>query len=331
MQKILQLTCLILLVSTRSFAADEGVVPAPKPTPYNGMAEVSGVAATKTGYLLVGDDTNDRIYATDAGDVLLKTKFKGFESIDVISLEGREVALILSEDDRTIFEVDFAKPKRKSGAHHKFDGNLWAENCGRGLEGLAVKKTAKEGVLRVAVLWEGGYAQIRARGKKSCPFNTAANNLQYPRIGVFDWQVGKGLIGAIRKYEVATPVPGAVNNINIHQQFRATDLVWYGDALLVMMGTTHIGGIAPYKNNWLQAYCPGNGFAFPNGGPEKLYAADDGIRRIKPRNWEAMDWDYQGKNLVLGFDNGSMKKGGELYTLAPAKAHVNTCSKVWMP
>ena len=236
--------------------------------------EISGVAAVRNGYAVIGDDTNDygRTWPSkDKWDIT--PEVKGPESIDVgYGPDGQEVWLVLGEDKRTLQQLN--------GPKYTFS-EKYDEVCGRGVEGLAVRW--KDGIWQVAVSWEGGFYK---------PYDEDNCNGKFvnPKIAILDWKAGSGTQGPEHEFELEVPIP------NEKQRFRAPDLVWAGNELLVLLQSTNKKN-KKKKHTWLQKFdLQGNQV----GQPLKLEEQYELFQR--GRNWEAMDWTLDEKSLVLGYD-----------------------------
>ena len=247
--------------------------------------EISGVAAIPGGYAVVGDNTRNhgRIWP-DGGRWRMDPRVNDAESIDVgISPGGEKLWLILGESHNKLVDL--------SGGRYKFS-RRYNEVCGRGLEGLAVRWSAK--AWQVAVLWEGGYF-----GRNCTDARTEFAN---PRVAILTWRSGLGSDGPEREFELDVPVPAEGH------RFRAPDLVWLGDGLLVLLGSTDERD-GDFDYTWLQ---PFDLEGRPMGTPIKLEERWGAYRAGK--NWEALDWALDGSRLVMGFDASS---GRRFLTLFP--------------
>jgi|GEM_PF-3438118 len=268
---------LCLFIGVSAAAGEVGATPpqgvteihAPEPL------EISGVAAIPGGYAVVGDDTNDhgRIWPGGARwDI--NPKVKGPESLDVgFGPDGEEVWFVLGENKRRLSDL--------SGGTYKFP-KAYKEICGRGLEGLAVRK-ADTG-WEVAVLWEGGFYDTR---KKKCdPPGVFAK----PKVAIVFWSPGKGTEGPVKEFELDVPELGN------GERFRAPDLVWHDDELLVLLASEDRGK-QHRSHTWLHRFTL-DGAAV--GEPLKLEEQWGPYREGK--NWEALDWTLDGTGLVMGYD-----------------------------
>jgi hypothetical protein len=250
------------------------VIHAPKPR------ELSGVAAVPDGYAIVGDGNGKRGRIWPSGTKFaLPDGLKGPESIDAaVNPDGEELWLVLGEDRRRL--ADF------SGGAHVFDDDF-RETHGRGLEGVAVRWDGAD--WRVAVLWEGGYFDYEKGGK---------GRYARPRVATFAWQKGEGIIAAtLNSFELQAEKPSK------GQRFRAPDLVWDGDGVLVLLASTDKTR-KKRRHTWLQRF---DLTGRPDGNPYRLEAAWGEFWEGK--NWEALDWTHDGSGLVLG--NDAKKKRDE--------------------
>jgi hypothetical protein len=104
------------------------------------------------------------------------------------------------------------------------------------------------------------------------------------------WRHGQGCDGVSERIELEVPVPSA------KQRFRAPDLTWAGDHLLVLLASTDKKR-SKRKHTWLQRF---DLEGAPHGAPLKLEKAwgeyHDG------KNWEGLDWALSGTELVLAHD-----------------------------
>ena len=248
-----------------------GVLEIPAPQPL----EISGVAAIPGGYAVVGDGTRNhgRIWP-EGGRWRMDPWVNDAESVDVgFSPTGETLWLILGEDHNKLIDL--------SGGRYKLS-RRYNEVCGRGLEGLAVRWSPK--AWQVAVLWEGGFYDQR----QNC--NYTREKFAKPRVAIMTWRAGEGSDGPEREFELDVPVPA------VGHRFRAPDLVWMGDELLVLMGSTDERNGA-FEFTWLQ---PFDLDGQPSGSPLKLEERWGDYR--EGRNWEALDWALDGSHLVMGFD-----------------------------
>ncbi len=242
--------------------------------------EISGVAALPGGFAVVGDKNNEygRIWP---GGVRFKipVKAKDTESMDVgFGPSGQNLWLFLSEDNRVLVDL--------SGGEYKFS-ETYQEICGRGLEGLAVRW--HESKWQVAVVWEGG------EYKKKCKEFPDRQALK-PRVAILSWKKGSGIIKLEKEFllDVPNPIDG--------ENFLATDLVWHGDKLMVLLRSLNERS-KNYKHTWLQDYTLEGK---RTGTPVKLLERWGDY--AKNKNFEALDWSTDGKKLVLGYDANKGKR-----------------------
>jgi len=249
--------------------------------------EISGVAAVPGGYAVVGDESNDHGFIWPGGARWeIKPKVKGPESLEVgFGPDGEELWLVLGENKRRLSDL--------AGGTYKFP-KAYKHVCGRGLEGLALRGTEKG--WEAAVLWEGGYYDT---SKKKCdPPGVFAK----PKVAIVLWSPGKGTEGPIQEFELNVP------ELDNGERFRAPDLVWYGEELLVLLSSEDRDGDRE-SHTWLQRFTL-EGAAV--GDPVKLEQLWGAYRDGK--NWEALDWTLDGKGLVMGFD---AKKGHRALSVFP--------------
>ncbi|MDP6352794.1 MAG: hypothetical protein QF926_07000 [Alphaproteobacteria bacterium] len=264
-------------------ALPPGVVEIGAPQPL----EISGVAAVPGGYAVVGDGTHDhgRVWP-DGARWIIEPQVRGPESVDVgFAPGGGELWLVLGEDHGTLGD--------SRGGAYVFEDE-YREICGRGLEGLAVRWGG--GAWDVAVLWEGGFFEPDRPG---CG---PPGEFAKPRVALLEWVGGKGTDGPYRSFTLDVPLPGD------GQRFRAPDLVWDDNRLLVLLAATDAAD-RNFDHTWLQRFDLAGA---PVGAPAKLDeiwgAYWDG------KNWEGLDWTLDGASLVMGFDAA---RGRRVLTVFP--------------
>jgi len=249
--------------------------------------EISGVAAIPGGYAVVGDDTADhgRLWPS-GGRLEIDPAVEDLESIDVgFAPGGRELWLVLGEGTRRLVEL--------GGASDRLPPSF-AEVCGRGAEGLAVRWAGDR--WQVAVVWEGGFYDTWRPG---CDPPAA---FAKPRVAILQWVSGAGIAGPVREFELDVPVPAD------GERFRAPDLVWDGDGLLVLITSGNQAGRV-FSHSWLQRFdLDGR----PVGPPDKLEERWGAY--WAGRNWEALDRTLDGTGLVIGFDT---RKAGHHLVIFP--------------
>jgi hypothetical protein len=249
--------------------------------------EISGVAAVPDGYAVVGDGTADHARLWPSGDRLeIDPAIGDPESIDVgFAPGGQELWLVLGENEGRVSELD--------GPTYRLPPNF-AEVCGRGAEGLAVRWAADR--WQVAVVWEGGFY---GRSERNCDPPAA---FAKPRVAILQWTPGEGVTGRPREFDLDVPVS------DDGERFRAPDLVWDGDNLVVLITSGNQAGRV-FSHSWLQRFDLDGRRV---GAPFKLE------ERWGPywagRNWEALDWTLDGAGLVIGFD---ARKGRRFLAVFP--------------
>ncbi len=277
---------------TNSAAGDPlpaGVVEIPAPEPL----EISGVAAVREGYAVVGNEDNDHGRIWPGGARFgINPAVKGPESIDVeVSPDGKELWLVLGEDKRRLADL--------SGGRYKLP-KKFKEVCGRGAEGLALRW--HHGTWQAAVLWEGGFYDPDKKGKKC-----KKASYHRPKVAILRWQPGRGSKRIDRQFKLK--MSKLHERANDNEKFRAPDLVWNGNRLLVLLNSADTEG-AVSSHTWLQNFdLDGN----PAGDPVKLeelwqveVRSEDGRKTVfdyrGDKNWEALDWTLDRHHLVMGYD-----------------------------
>ena len=192
--------------------------------------EISGVAAVPGGYAVVGDEDSEhgRIWPGGAS-FDFGGRLKGPESIDVgFGAGGEAVWLVLGENKERLIDLD--------GGACELDDPLRMRH-GRGLEGLAVRW--RDGRWQVALAWEGGFYDWDSPARGTCA---------KPRIALLTWTRGEGMRGAPDAiFELDVPEPSA------RQRFRAPDLVFDKDGLLVLLASTDARR-KRRRHTWLQRF-----------------------------------------------------------------------------
>ena len=175
--------------------------------------------------------------------------------------------------------------RRKVRVSARAFGPRFAEDSGRGLEGLAVRW--RDDQWQVAASLEGGFYDWKsARG----------GDVAKPRIALLGWRRGQGCDGEPETIELDVPVPSA------KQRFRAPDLTWAGDHLLVLLTSTDKKR-KKKKHTWLQRF---DLTGSAHGQPLKLEKAWGDYHDGK--NWEGLDWALSGAELVLAHDQKDPEK-----------------------
>ena len=192
---------------------------------------------------------------------------------------------MLGENGARVFELGGPSDRLPSS----FD-----EVCGRGAEGLAVRWAGDR--WQAAVVWEGGFYDTWRPGcDPPAPFAK-------PRVAIFEWVPGEGAVGPPREFELDVPV------LDDGERFRAPDLVWDGDGLLVLITSGNQAGRV-FSHSWLQHFTlDGRPVGTPYKLDERWGAYWSG------RNWEALDRTLDGTRLVTGFD---ARKGRRVLAVFP--------------
>lgn len=312
----------IALVASSPLADDSGLE-------YRGLASVSGVAWNGETYFLVGDDDETKILQTPDRIMTVPNKDHDLESIDVVTLaDGTELFFLLSEETHTLSEWRRRGRNLHKTAEMQIGNTRFHEDWGRGVEGLAVTRQGGSAMLRIAVVWEGGFAQTDHRE------HLLSRSLRLPLIAVFEWQPGQGVSGSLNLYYADVPRPDPSAKGYRLQRFRATDIVWNGDALLLLMGASSTAGRSPYSNTWLQSFCPVPSARAALPEQHRMVLYDETMsdpNKFVPggKNWEAMDWvDPAEKLLVLGYDGPDTT--GSLHHVTFTGDVPASCSHNWI-
>ncbi|MEM7022835.1 MAG: hypothetical protein AAF637_09590 [Pseudomonadota bacterium] len=252
----------------------EGVIEVAAPEPL----EISGVASVPGGYAVVGDEDNrhGRIWPSGT-QFALPARLKGPESIAVgFGPSGEQLWLVLGEQNRRLVDFD--------GGSYVFS-HEFEEVGGRGLEGLAVRW--RNGSWQVVVSLEGGFFDWKS---------SRSGEVEKPKVAWFTWHRGEGCGTAPEVISLDVPKPSG------KQRFRAPDLVWAGDHLLVLLTSTDKKR-KKRDHTWLQRF-DSKGRA--RGEPMKLEKLWGSYHEDK--NWEGLDWDVSGSSLVIAYDEKNPKK-----------------------
>ena len=251
----------------------------------HGPLEVSGVSILPDGrrYAVVGDDTETHGRIWPGGSSWkIKPKIKDPESLDIAATDSGEVLwLILGEEERLVGEPQSERARSQLGSEFR-------PICGRGLEGLSLRW--KDGDWQAVVLWEGGYYDSKQCDKADVAI-LKSSPVARPKMAILSWEKGLGIEMISQTIELNVPVPP-----NGH--FRATDLAWLDDNLVVLLGSTGKDGKEPYAHTWLQRFdLNGNQVGDPVKLEEKWGSFREG------RNWEALDITSDGRTFVMGYDS----------------------------
>ena len=270
--------------------------------------EISGLAAVDNGFLVVGDDTPKHYYSWPDGKAHRvwsedKRRVCDAESIDVgYGPKGEKLYVMLGEDFGKVYV---------RGASSIQLPDEFLEQCGRGAEGISVRWST--GGWDLAVLWEGGISddehEPMAKKSKKCKHVksktcTADKGPHNARVIVYRLSVdGTNMTPEAKFFTLETAQ--LLTSEEPEEAFRATDIAWYRNGFLVLLGSTPIkaGLPNPYRRTWIQ------GFDM-NGNPIvkwriKLETRWGDYRRSKDgksKNWEALDTTLDDRRLILGYD-----------------------------
>ena len=201
-------------------------IPAPEPD------EISGVAAIPGGHAVVGNTTGDHGRIWPGGITWrIDPPLTDPESLDVeVGPDGKLHWFILDEDKRLLIDLvggSFVLPED------------YAEVCGRGLEGLAVR-LANDGAWDIAVLHEGGFYDDSCEDPRKDP-----RGFTSPRVAILKWELDADVITVEREFELTVDMPAQ------DLRFRAPDLVWDGDGLLVLLSSGNKeGSPSGFSHKW---------------------------------------------------------------------------------
>lgn len=273
--------------------------------------EISGVAAVDEGFLVVGNGTSKHYYSWLDGRPHRmwsddRKRVCDAESIDVgYGPNGEELYVMLGEDFHTVYvrgAPSFSLPKE------------FEEKCGRGAEGMSVRWS--DDGWDLLVLSEGGYY-----GKKHHTMDKNSNyckpvmrelcanteNVHPPM--VVRYRLSADGTTHIQEGEPFTlETAGLLERDDPDEAFRATDIAWYGDSFIVLLGSTPPANKRiddSFRHTWIK------GFDF-NGDPtegmtiklesESVWGSYRRGDREWPKNWEALDTTLDGLRLILGYD-----------------------------
>ena len=262
------------------------------------LHEVSGVAFLRGALAVVGNEEEENFCLLPYGngqradclsfkDVLDKKKIKDAEAIDVVyrgTADREGTWFVLSEDDATIHVSGAYKKIRLPRSPFSDQGR-----CNKGGEGLTVR--VRDGGYDIVALSEGGFG---------CGDRYETPQLLQCRL-VFD----------SNDAQCGDPVPlevGALEGVpDDEEKFRAPDIAWYGNDLLVLLGSEPRKidrKKTSYKRTWLQLFDQ-TGKPVPNRRMELESVWGVSYQRqsrTKSKNWEALDVSRDGGMAVLGYD-----------------------------
>lgn len=267
--------------------------------------EISGVAAVDDGFLVVGDGEPKYYYSWPGGDEhRVWSQDEGrvcdAESIDVgYGPNGEQLYVMLGEDFARVYV---------RGAPWIPLPNEFLEQCGRGAEGISVRWST--GGWDLAVLWEGGVlaGEYDPRGPRSniCEHLasepcTADKGPHDARVIVYRLSVdGKNMTPEAKFFPLKTA--HLLASEDPEEAFRATDIAWYRNGFLVLLGSTPIADETDesFRHTWIQ------GFDI-NGDPIeewriKLESETRWGSYRAGKNWEALDTTLDNRRLILGYD-----------------------------
>lgn len=240
--------------------------------------EISGVAAVPGGFAVVGDSTPGYGLIWPEGErFVIHPPVGDLEALDVaVADNGEELWLVAGEDEGVVAD--------RTGGRAQLPPEF-REVCNRGLEGLAIRPAASDSTGRVrwevAALWEGGFFR---------PPCWQHLSWRPPRVVLFHWRAGQTRLGPHRSFDLQVPIPSP------GQRFRAPDLVWIGDELLVLLSSQDERD-GTFGHTWLQGFDLEGRVSGPPVKLEELWG-----EYRSGRNWEALDWTLDGDRLVLGWD-----------------------------
>lgn len=264
--------------------------------------EVSGVAVIDGGYLVVGDENPKHYYTWPQGTAhevwsADKSRVCDGEAIDVgYGPDGRQIHLLLGEDFHTVY-IRGSSPIRLPEA--------FSEQCKRGVEGLSVRWS--NGGWDLAVMWEGGipdkkHSPNERKSKKCKPVRKVNCPLDLePRDALVAlYRLSADLTSVTHGKTITLETSRLLEIEEPEEVFRATDLTWYGDQLLVLLGSMPLPGVkgAVHRRTWIQ------GFGLDGSLNETMQLRLEDLWKNyrKGKNWEAMDTTLDGRRLVLGYD-----------------------------
>ncbi len=268
--------------------------------------EVSGVAATHGGFLVVGDGEprhmfeapNHERHKIEFGNE--KGNICDPESIDVgFKPDGTAVRFILGEDAKTIFV--------ENGIPIVLPPEFY-ERCNRGAEGISVRWS--NGGWDLVALSEGGIPNkkhtpnpdktrdCKKISKSACPIETAIYNpvLAYYRISEDGKKAELKSMSFLRTSQL-------LEGVDQGQGFRASDLTWFEDDILVLLNSSPISRKKKdgFRHTWIKAFkIDGTPIAMMTFKLEEQWGD-----YWKGKKWEGLDAMRDGRSLVLAYDSGT--------------------------
>lgn len=268
--------------------------------------EVSGVARTEYGFYVVGDATPRNYYTWPGGIAHEMGGEDGqcicdAEAIDVgHGPNGEKITLVLSEDTATVYGY----------VSQLFAISLptdFAEQRGRGAEGLSVKW--ENGQWELVVLWEGGFFDEPegCECKSASSVAATAGTESQPQ----DARIMRYSISADGKRvkqqgaPISLPTSTLLEGLETHERFRATDVAWDGEQLLVLLGSMPPPGYVvdhKYQFTWIQGFYQDGSLA-----KRRRIRLEHALGTYRDhKNWEALDAyldeETNTMKLVLGYD-----------------------------
>lgn len=267
--------------------------------------EISGLAAVDDGFLVVGDDTPKHYYSWPGGTAhRVWSEDKGrvcdAESIDVgHGPNGEQLYVMLGED----FGIVYVR-----GASSIQLPDEFLEQCGRGAEGISVRWST--GGWDLAVLWEGGIPDGKhepmAKKSKKCKHVksetcTADKRPHNARVIVYRLSVdGTNMTPEAEFFPLKTAQ--LLASEDPEEAFRATDIAWYRNGFLVLLGSTPFSDDLEnkFRHTWIQGFDT-------TGDPIeewriKLESETRWGSYRAGKNWEGLDTTLDDRRLILGYD-----------------------------
>jgi len=201
------------------------------------VQEASGIARIGDRLLLVGDDADGRYFELVMDDPSARISPLDPARVREVVLHNAELAMdleaidIMADGRLAILseQLHCIIAQRNPGSENftiaaEYD-KMFAEFANRGLEGLAVK-SAGNGGSSVAVLWEGGYPEIKNMNPqlRDC----VGRFPMKPVIIVHELERNE-VMGWVRnpRMSITLEVPEPVGEVPTAQRFRGSDLVWH--------------------------------------------------------------------------------------------------------